>query len=95
MTKKQKIVVISSITTAVVLGFLAVAVIVKMRSFMHSPLGPSLGYPTQSAPIVKNKNHARRIRSIRLAYAPSHCASRYRRTFMRWAEGDEHPRYWK
>ena len=56
MPKKQKIVVVSSILTVAVLGILTAAAIAKFRSFMHRPLGPSLGYPTQSAPVVKNKN---------------------------------------
>ncbi len=55
MPKKQKIVIVSSIITVAVIGIFAVTAIAKFKSFMHRPLGPSLGYPTQSAPAVKNK----------------------------------------
>ena len=55
MPRKQKTLVVSSMTAIMVLGILVVPMVVKLRSFMRSPLGPSLGYPTHSAPAIQNE----------------------------------------
>ncbi|HUH97903.1 MAG TPA: LCP family protein [Anaerolineales bacterium] len=55
MPRKQKAVTLSSIATIVVLGILTVPMVAMLKSFMNRPLGPSLGYPTHSAPAAQNE----------------------------------------
>jgi len=54
MSPKSKRLIIGSFVIVVTLELLAV-VALKFRSFMHKPLGPSLGYSTRSAPLTQHK----------------------------------------
>ena len=58
MPRKRKTIIIGSIITIVVLGIFALAMAERFRSFMHRPLGPSLGYPTRTATVAGNQTPA-------------------------------------